>query len=109
MHRLIALVASLFALYAGVACADEITLIAPGGIRSPFSDVPAAVYTTTTGGPGNCREMGSTKPVDDARITALYGSRKNYETKFAAAADAMLKAGFVTPSDAKELKAHPKP
>ena len=83
--------------------------IAPGGIRSPFSDVPAAVYTTTTGGPGNCREMGSTKPVDDVRITALYGSRKNYETKFAAAADAMLKAGFVTPSDAKELKAHPKP
>jgi hypothetical protein len=79
--------------------------IAKGGIRSPYSDVPTAVYTTNSAGGGVCRELGSTTPLSWARLEALYGNRRNYVQKAGAAIDAMLAARFLTPGDARRMRA----
>jgi hypothetical protein len=76
-----------------------------GGVRSPWVDVPAATYFTTSPGPGNCRELGHTETFDKARMDSLYGSEKNYQSKFAKSADQLVKAGWFTESDGKKIKA----
>src|SRR5262245_5477469 len=53
-----------------------------GGVRTPFIDVPDATYFTNSPGPGTCREMGHKAPFDPAKITELYGSQKNYASRF---------------------------
>jgi hypothetical protein len=79
--------------------------VAVGGVRSWDVDVPAATYTTTTPGPGTCRELGTTTPFDAAKVDSLYGSRKNYEAKVAASVDRMVKERWITKSDAQKIKA----
>jgi hypothetical protein len=79
--------------------------VAVGGVRSWDVDVPAATYTTTTPGPGTCRELGTTTPFDAAKVDSLYGSRKNYEAKVAASVDQMVKDRWITKSDAQKIKA----
>jgi hypothetical protein len=76
-----------------------------GGVRSPYVDVPAATYTTTTPGPGTCAELGAVIPFDTARFKMLYGDRKTYAAKAAQATDKMVKERFLTESDAKKVKA----
>jgi hypothetical protein len=88
--------------------ADRIVMkdaVASGGVRSPYVDVPAATYTTTTPGPGTCRELGTTTPFDSAKIDSLYGSRKNYAAKVDQGADAMVKERWITKTDAQKIKA----
>jgi hypothetical protein len=88
--------------------ADRITMkdgVASGGVRSADVDVPAATYTTTTPGPGTCRELGTTTPFDSAKIDSLYGSHKNYVSKVDQSVDAMAKARWITKSDAQKMKA----
>ncbi|HWF07642.1 MAG TPA: alpha/beta hydrolase domain-containing protein [Bryobacteraceae bacterium] len=88
--------------------AERITMkdgVAAGGVRSADVDVPAATYTTTSNGPGTCRELGSTTPFDAAKIDSLYGSRKNYAAKVSQEADRMVKDRWITESDAKKIKA----
>ena len=94
--------------------ADRITLLASsksdvvavsGGVRNPYVDVPAATYTTTTAGPGTCRELGRTIPYDWAQLEALYGSQKNYAAKVAESVDKMVKEHWITTSDARKIKA----
>jgi len=75
-----------------------------GGIRSPWVDVPAATYFTGTT-PAACREFGHTVTFDQARMDKLYGSEKNYLSKFAQSADQLVKAGWYTESDGKKMKA----
>jgi hypothetical protein len=88
--------------------AERITMkdgVASGGVRSADVDVPAATYTTTSAGPGTCRELGSTKSFDSAQIDSMYGSRKNYEAKVAQSVDRMVKEHWITESDGKKMKA----
>jgi hypothetical protein len=75
-----------------------------GGVRSPWVDVPAATYFTGTT-PAACREFGHTVAFDKARMDALYGSQKNYQTKFNQSVDQLVKAGWFTESDGKKMKA----
>ncbi|PYS39618.1 MAG: hypothetical protein DMG14_13365 [Acidobacteria bacterium] len=75
-----------------------------GGVRTPFIDVPDATYFTSSPGPGTCREMGHKVPFDAAKITELYGSRKNYASRFAETVDRLLKERWLTEGDAKRLK-----
>jgi Alpha/beta hydrolase domain len=88
--------------------ADRITLkdgVATGGVRSPYVDVPAAAYTTTSPGPGTCRELGSTNLFDWALLESLYGNHKNYEAKVVQAVDRMVKERWITESDGQKIKA----
>lgn len=88
--------------------ADRITMkdgVASGGVRNSDVDVPAATYTTTSNGPGTCRELGSTTPFESAKIDSLYGNRKSYAAKVASEADRMVKERWITESDAKKIKA----
>ena len=75
-----------------------------GGVRSPWVDVPAATYFTGST-PAACREFGHTVAFDKARMDSLYGSDKNYESKFAKSVDELVKAGWYTESDGKKMKA----
>jgi Alpha/beta hydrolase domain len=77
-----------------------------GGIRTPVVDVP----TATLRGDGNagatfCFLFGNTVPFDSATLAALYPTHKAYVTKFNKSTDAAVKAGFLMPADAKNLKA----
>lgn len=88
--------------------AERITMkdgVAMGGVRNPDVDVPAATYTTTSNGPGTCRELGTTTPFDSAKIDSLYGSRKKYEAKVAESVDHMVKERWITKSDGQKIKA----
>jgi hypothetical protein len=88
--------------------AERITLkdgVASGGVRSSYVEVPAASYTTTSPGPGTCRELGTTTSFDSVRIESLYGSRKSYEAKVAQSVDKMVKEHWITESDGKKIKA----
>jgi hypothetical protein len=75
-----------------------------GGVRTPFIDVPDAAYFTSSPGPGTCREMGHKDPFDAAKVTELYGSRKNYASRFAETVDRLVKERWLTEGDAKRLK-----
>jgi hypothetical protein len=88
--------------------AERITMkdgVAMGGVRNSYVDVPAASYTTTSPGPGTCRELGGTMPFDSAKIDALYGNRKKYEAKVAESVDGTVKEGWITKSDGQKIKA----
>lgn len=78
--------------------------IGKGGIRSPYSDVPVAKYLTASGGPGNCREFGSTHPFSWSELEKLYGNHGNYLQKMNASIDRMLKDQWITEADSKRLR-----
>ncbi len=85
--------------------------IALGGVRTPPVDVPVAVLS---GAPGPnpstiCLLLGSTTPLPASRLAQLYPSRAVYEQRYAAAADAAIKAGFVLPEDRAALLAYADP
>jgi hypothetical protein len=85
--------------------------IALGGIRTPPVDVPVA---TISGVPGPtestiCQILGSTMPFTDARLAQLYPSASDYERRYDASTDAVIKAGFVLPEDRALLKMYEDP
>jgi len=84
--------------------------IAVGGVRTPPVDVP---LDALTGEPASasvlCMLLGSTTPLDPARIGALYSSRADYEQRYAAAVDATIAAGFVLEEDRAALEAYSQP
>ena len=71
--------------------------IALGGIRTPQVDVPVAVLSGVAGpNPALlCILLGSTIPLSDERLGELYASKADYETRYRAATDAVITAGFV--------------
>jgi len=75
-----------------------------GGVRLPQIEVADAAYFTSSPGPGTCREMGHKTPFDAAKITELYGTRKDYASRFAAAVDRAVKDRWLTEGDAKRIK-----
>jgi hypothetical protein len=46
-----------------------------------------------------CLLMGSTTPLDAARLAELYTSPDDYTARYEAATDAMIDAGFALPDD----------
>jgi hypothetical protein len=78
--------------------------IGKGGIRSPYSDVPTAKYLTASGGPGNCREFGSTHPLPWSQLEKMYGSHGGYVQKVNASVDKMLKEHWITEADAQRMR-----
>ena len=85
--------------------------VALGGIRTPPVDVPVAALS---GAPGPnpstiCLLLGSTNPISDARLAALYPSRAAYLKKYRADTDAAIKAGFALAQDRAALLAFAEP
>jgi hypothetical protein len=92
---------------------DEMGL-ARGGIRLAAVAAPLARNTgdnvgnvgaatsggATGGGERNCRLMGSSEPLDGARLAALYPTRDAYLAKVKDATEKNLKAGYITKADA---------
>ena len=56
-----------------------------------------------------CLLDGSTKPLGAARVAQLYPSRSAYLRRYAANADATIKAGFVLAADRAALLAFARP
>jgi hypothetical protein len=77
-----------------------------GGIRTALVDVPTATLSGESNDGGTfCFVFGSTTALDAATLGALYESHDAYVKKFNRATDRAVKAGFLLPVDAKNLKA----
>jgi Alpha/beta hydrolase domain len=79
--------------------------VAQGGVRSPAVDAPVDVLSGMAPEDSSivCLLMGSTTPIDDARLGELYESRDDYVAQYEAATDAMIEAGFALDDDREEL------
>ena len=85
--------------------------IAEGGVRTPPVDVPVEVLS---GIPGPeqlllCQLFGSTTPLPQGRLAALYPSRDVYVQRYTAAVDRTIRAGFALPDDRDALLAYAQP
>jgi hypothetical protein len=85
--------------------------IARGGLRTPPLDVPVDVLSGEPGPNDSliCLLLGSTTPLPDARIAALYESRADYERRYGAAVDATIDAGFAVVGDREALLGYSAP
>lgn len=85
--------------------------IAMGGIRTPPVDVPVVVLSGVAGPNPSiiCILLGSTTPLPDARLAALYASPASYLEQFETAADDVIEAGFVLEEDRDALLAFADP
>jgi alpha/beta hydrolase family protein len=75
-----------------------------GGVRNPYVDVPAATFSTTSPGPGTCRELGHKVDFDAARIRTLYSSEKGYADKVSQSVDKLVKEHWLTEADGRKIK-----
>lgn len=78
-----------------------------GGIRTPWVDVPTAVLSgLAQEGPGFARLFGSTEPFAADRLEVLYPEGKTeYLSRFEAALDSAIDAGFILARDRDEILA----
>lgn len=76
-----------------------------GGVRNAWVDVPVQTFLTTVPGPGTCRELGKMVTFEPARISALYPSAKDYNSKVTQSVDKSVKERFFTETDGKKIKA----
>jgi hypothetical protein len=76
-----------------------------GGVRTPWVDVPLAVFSGL-GQPGDMTELfGTTRALDAATVDALYPrGRDDYVQRFAAATSAAVEGCFLLPEDAAEIE-----
>lgn len=76
-----------------------------GGIRTPLLDVPTATLTgaPNTGAPF-CFLFGKTFAFDAATLESLYPNHGRYVSAFVKSTKKAVKAGFILPADAKEIK-----
>jgi hypothetical protein len=78
---------------------------ARGGLRTPVVDAPRATYRgEADAGPVFCRLYGTTTPFDAPMLARLYPTPSIYVTRFAAATDRAVRAGFLLVPEAKNLK-----
>jgi len=79
---------------------------ATGGVRTPWVDVPIATYAGI-GDPGHgaLSMMGSTEAFDAARLAQMYRNKADYLTRFAAALEKSISAGFILADDRDEILA----
>jgi Alpha/beta hydrolase domain len=80
---------------------------AAGGIRTPWVDVPTARLSGVGNSPGNLGSLvGVTEPFDQVLLDKLYpGGRTEYLQKFNRSLATAIKAGFILPTDAADIKA----
>ena len=77
-----------------------------GGIRTPHVDAPvAALSGVGQTGKNFCGLFGTTVAFDAAKVAALYPSHAAFVKAWNAATDKAVKAGFLLPADAKDIKA----
>jgi len=79
---------------------------ARGGIRTPWVDAPTARLSGfgNTGGPYGFL-VGSTQPFDAPTLAKLYpGGKADYLKRFDASLAQAVKAGFILPADAPEIR-----
>jgi hypothetical protein len=77
-----------------------------GGIRTPHVDAPVATLSGLgQTGSSFCGIFGTTKPFDAATLAAKYPSHAAFVKAWNTATDRAVKAGFVLPADAKNIKA----
>ena len=55
-------------------------------------------------GPGCGNNFGYAEPLTWARLEAMYGSYKNYAAKVTQSLDRLVRANWVTPSDAQRIR-----
>lgn len=79
-----------------------------GGVRSPFVDVPTAVWSGSSTGESFCFIAGNEKPFDQAQLTKLYPDHKSYEQKITADVTKLVKERLITREDGDELIAQAK-
>jgi hypothetical protein len=80
---------------------------ARGGVRSPWMDVPTAVFSGL-GDPSNLplSMMGLTQPFDQERLSRLYpGGKPEYLHRFNTALDSAISGGFILAADRREIMA----
>ncbi len=75
-----------------------------GGVRNPWVDAPLETVVTTSPGPGTCRELGHTVPLEAARVSSLYPSAKDRISKVNASVDRAVSARYFTETDGKKMK-----
>jgi hypothetical protein len=82
-----------------------------GGVRTPVVDAPVDVLSglAPEGASIICLLLGSTLPIDDARLAELYPTVEDYDTAYADATDAAIAAGFVLDDDREALLARAQP
>jgi hypothetical protein len=73
---------------------------AAGGLRTPFLDVPVAVYTAST--PANPL-MGELLPFTRQQLTALYGSHQRYLELFQEQVNELLRQRWIDPAEEKVM------
>ncbi len=80
---------------------------AEGGIRTPWMDVPTARLSGLGNSPGAIGGLfGVTEPFDQAMLDKLYPrGRAEYLKKFDKSLESAIKAGFILPADAADIKA----
>ena len=77
-----------------------------GGVRTPAVDAPIAKLSgiASSANSALCRLFGVTTPFDAATLAALYPTHAAFVKAWNKAVDASVKAGFVLPADAVNLK-----
>jgi hypothetical protein len=73
-----------------------------GGIRLAQHEVPVRVNSGSNTGPGFCFLDGSSLPLTDAQLAALYPSVWSYVSPWVAATTAAVRAGYVTRSVSRD-------
>jgi hypothetical protein len=75
--------------------------IALGGIRTPDVDVPVATLSGAAAPDASpmARLLGTTTAFEEATLRSLYSTKRAYLTRFEAALDETIRAGFVRPCD----------
>ena len=79
--------------------------IALGGLRTPPVDVPVVVLSGVAGPTPSllCLLLGSTKPLPESRIAALYPSRAAYQQRYDDDTARAIDAGYVLEADRDAL------
>jgi hypothetical protein len=84
---------------------------ATGGVRSPHVDTPVATIRGTGQPPSNlfCSLFGTTTPLSQETLDALYGDQAGFEAAWNEAVDDAVDNGFIVWPDQWKLKFFPEP
>jgi hypothetical protein len=77
-----------------------------GGIRNPWVDVPSSTFVSQmTGTSGPCDQVGYNLPLSMSKMEKLYGNSRNFQTRYFAGIDKMVREKWLLAPDAEKLKA----
>jgi hypothetical protein len=82
-----------------------------GGVRTPAVDTPTTRLSGIAPSTESvvCILFGTTTPLSTDQLHSLYSSKDDYTTKYTAATDAAIKAGFAVPEDRDQILADADP